>query len=295
MVCTAHCDCMAGLGEACTHIATLLFAIDATVKIRDSKTVTQEPAYWLLPSALKDIKYRPVGEIDFTSAQTKRLNLDHSIATGTPVACRIRQPKEIPAPSANRLDKFLQGLSIGRVKPAVLSVIEPFNDHFIPQQAQNIFPDVLSDMFQEELYMQPYNIILQKCTSVNISATREQIEATEMATRGQSNSRLWQRYRAGRITASKFRKVCKTDPSQPSPSLIKDICYPEKKNVNTPATRWGLLKERKAKEQYLELMKMKHVNFKMRDSGFVISEEHPQIGASPDGCVPPVTVVVMVA
>ena len=41
---------MAGLGEACTHIATILFAIDTTVKIRDSKTVTQEPAYWLLPA-----------------------------------------------------------------------------------------------------------------------------------------------------------------------------------------------------------------------------------------------------
>ena len=32
---------MAGLSEACTHIATLLSAVDITVKIRDSKTVTQ--------------------------------------------------------------------------------------------------------------------------------------------------------------------------------------------------------------------------------------------------------------
>ena len=42
---------MAGLGEVCSHISALLFAIEATVKIRDSKTVTEEPAYWLLPSA----------------------------------------------------------------------------------------------------------------------------------------------------------------------------------------------------------------------------------------------------
>ena len=57
-VCTAHCDCMAGLGEACTHIATLLFAVDTTVKIPDSKTVTQEPAYWLLPSTHREVRYR---------------------------------------------------------------------------------------------------------------------------------------------------------------------------------------------------------------------------------------------
>ena len=36
---------MAGLGEACTHVAALLFAIEATVKVRDSKMVTEEKAY----------------------------------------------------------------------------------------------------------------------------------------------------------------------------------------------------------------------------------------------------------
>ena len=77
-VCTAHCDCMAGLGEACTHIATLLFAIDTTVKIRDSKTVTQEPAYWLLPATHREVRYREVGDIDFTSALTKKKEIGRS-------------------------------------------------------------------------------------------------------------------------------------------------------------------------------------------------------------------------
>jgi hypothetical protein len=44
---------MAGLGEACTHIAALLFAIEASVKLRDSKTVTEEKTYWLLPTSNK--------------------------------------------------------------------------------------------------------------------------------------------------------------------------------------------------------------------------------------------------
>ena len=46
----AHCNCMAGLGEACSRVASLMFYIDAAVRIRDSKTVTQEKAYWMLPS-----------------------------------------------------------------------------------------------------------------------------------------------------------------------------------------------------------------------------------------------------
>ena len=38
---------VAGLGEACTYIATRLFAMDTTVKTSDSKTVTEESADWL--------------------------------------------------------------------------------------------------------------------------------------------------------------------------------------------------------------------------------------------------------
>ncbi|WAR08655.1 hypothetical protein MAR_018613, partial [Mya arenaria] len=49
-VLSSHCDCMAGFGESCIHVAALLFASDGTVQIRNSWTVTQEPAYWLLPT-----------------------------------------------------------------------------------------------------------------------------------------------------------------------------------------------------------------------------------------------------
>ena len=38
----AHCNCMAGFGECCTHIASLLWAIESAVRSRDSLTVTQE-------------------------------------------------------------------------------------------------------------------------------------------------------------------------------------------------------------------------------------------------------------
>ena len=40
-----HCNCMAGLGECCSHLASLLWAVEAGVRIRDSMTVTQKKAY----------------------------------------------------------------------------------------------------------------------------------------------------------------------------------------------------------------------------------------------------------
>ena len=60
-------------GEVCSHVGALLFAIEATVKIRNSATVTEEKAYWLLPANMAKIDYRPIREIDFTGAKTKQM------------------------------------------------------------------------------------------------------------------------------------------------------------------------------------------------------------------------------
>lgn len=48
-----HCDCMAGLGECCSHVASLLWAVECGVRYRESLTVTQQPAYWAIPSGVK--------------------------------------------------------------------------------------------------------------------------------------------------------------------------------------------------------------------------------------------------
>ena len=37
----AHCDCMVELGQCCSHVASLLRAVEAGVRISDSMTVTQ--------------------------------------------------------------------------------------------------------------------------------------------------------------------------------------------------------------------------------------------------------------
>lgn len=77
-ICSAHCDCKAGLGEVCTRIATLLFDIDAGVRIRETKTVTLVKAYWMEPTR-KQVKAAPVTNVDFSSAAMKKILLDAAI------------------------------------------------------------------------------------------------------------------------------------------------------------------------------------------------------------------------
>ena len=50
-----HCNYVAGLGESCSHIATLLWAIEAGVRLSNSMTVTQKRAYWVMSSGVKDV------------------------------------------------------------------------------------------------------------------------------------------------------------------------------------------------------------------------------------------------
>ena len=77
-VLAGHCDCMAGLGETCSHVAS--FAIESGVRIRDSMTVTQKKAYsWVMPNGVKELQYAPVRDINFlgkkrSAAQLSSLN-----------------------------------------------------------------------------------------------------------------------------------------------------------------------------------------------------------------------------
>ena len=72
-----------------------------------------------------------------------------------------------------------------------------------------------------------------------LDVTPLQQKNLEELTRGQANSRLWMRYHAGRITASRLYKAVHTDPHKPAVSLIYGICYPETTKFTTPATQYG--------------------------------------------------------
>ncbi|CAL1613025.1 unnamed protein product [Knipowitschia caucasica] len=51
----AHCDCKAGLGETCSHVGALLFYVESAHRLVTQRTVTQEKAYWCIPSAIDKV------------------------------------------------------------------------------------------------------------------------------------------------------------------------------------------------------------------------------------------------
>ena len=70
---STHCTCMAGLGETCSHVEATLFWMDYAVQVWGKKTVTEDKAYWKLPSNTK-VTYEQVTKINYQSAKTKKEN-----------------------------------------------------------------------------------------------------------------------------------------------------------------------------------------------------------------------------
>ena len=102
----AHCDCMAGLGESCTHVASLLWVVAVGVERRESLTVTQKSAYWVMPPAVRSVAYAPIKEIEFIGKKRKAVR-GQSVAdeesTGTSSTTR---QKKLTIPSEEEQKQF---------------------------------------------------------------------------------------------------------------------------------------------------------------------------------------------
>ncbi len=119
-ICCGHCiNCMAGLGEVCTHVAAVLFYLEALFRIQGKETCTQQSCKWILPSFSANVEYLPIADIDFTSAASKKLKLDDMINSvgETSSTLEIVEVKRKKIPSCEEMDCFYEHLSRVKASP----------------------------------------------------------------------------------------------------------------------------------------------------------------------------------
>ena len=283
-VCCAHCNCMAGLSEACSHIGAVLFALEAGVRMRQSVTCTQEKGKWLMPAYVREIPYLPVAEMDMSSARKR-----HSILgaeQGQTPEIQHTNRATIEAPSNDEKSAFYANISKCGSKPAILSLLSPYNESYIPKPNSNLPMPLLQFYNQEHLGL-TFQELLSECAKLldSLQVAAEEAAAIEASTRKQSSSKEWFQQRAGRITASKFKSACATNPDKPSKSLIKGICYPDAHRFSNAATKWGIEKEPVAREAFEFAVAADHLNLSVAECGLHVNGKLPFLGASPDGLV----------
>lgn len=277
---SAHCTCMAGLDECCSHIAAVLFALETSARIRKEATVTDSPAYWMYPSSEKlDAPYKRIRDMDFQSAVKKRKECDAKPQPTT------SSRSDISSPTKHEESMFLKELNAVMPNSAILSLTDVFSENFVPKSVTKDWPQDLSELYDSELGGRDLTReeIDDICNNTTIVVTKQQAELVESETRKQVSSAKWHKYRTGRITASNMHAVCHTNIDHPSVSLVKRICAPASVAFTSAATDWGTRKETVAKKVYTAKMNTEHTNFACQEAGLILNENYPQFGASPDG------------
>ena len=283
-VLVGHCTCMAGLAETCSHVGAILHWVEAAVRIEKNVACTSQENKWIMPTPKENIPYLELREIEFRAP--KRLKLEPG-SDSSPLKCisNLVNDCKVTPPSQDERDDFFREIAKEKErKPIILSVIEPHssmftesNDH-LPIALQNIFNPAHLEKDYDQLVM------LAKNFSSTHSVTQEMVEHLAKITCDQSKSKSWFRFRAGRITASRFKQTVCTNPDQPSLSLLKNICYPEINKFTTAATEWGCEHEMIGIQAYQTHM-ISHEEFVITKSGLHISLDHPFLGASPDALI----------
>ena len=209
----AHCNCMAGLGEACSHIAAVLFALETNVQARKSMSCTSLPCSWLPPS-FQSVPCAPIAQIEF---KQKRRSGQSSHDTRMPRTREDNPRLSQVEPSEAEIQSLFSDLAEAG-KPAILSLVPGFSHNYVPLCARNMLPRPLTDLFKKEYMDLSYPDLLDKSEELfhTIQITPAQAKSIEEKTRGQFLSKVWFQQRAGRVTASKMKLAARTNLAQPS-------------------------------------------------------------------------------
>ena len=190
-------------------------------------------------------------------------------------------------PQESSIARFYRQLSTKTPgKPVILSLASEYTDAYIPKTLTTDFPRPLSELFDASTVNLTFDELLTKCEEVYdaFTITRDEAKVVEANTRKQAKCGIWFHQRAGRVTASKFKSAVHTDPTQPSASLVKSICYPTR-SFKSAACEYGCKHENDARKEYEYVMKQQHQSFSVKESGLILDPMYPFVGASPDGVI----------
>jgi len=118
-------------------------------------------------------------------------------------------------------------------KPVLLSLVPGYAENYRPKALDKKYPKVLTELNGETYCSASKETLLNHYSSVfdELQVSNKEARNCELDTRTQFNSKQWFSFRTGRITASRFKAVCRTSLENPSKSLLKEICYPASKNL----------------------------------------------------------------
>lgn len=163
----AHCTCKAGLGEACSHAAALMYAVLAMVNLKDGLSSTEIPCAWVLPSKTGKVQYEEICNISFMQKKS---------VTCPPLP-------SIPVRTEEEYMEFFQKLYECDVQEestkgtAILSVIEGHSHRYTPKTLQLNLPEPLSNLYSKAKLHADFSSLLVESESIfdNLQITEQEV------------------------------------------------------------------------------------------------------------------------
>ena len=298
---TGNCTCMAGLGSACSHVAAVLFKLEAAVHFELNKPTasTSMLCSWKQPK--RNVQPSPAALINFARPKKNSLPTEQKAKEFSPFEDPNLYQHGISKESFKELYCINPHSAIfSSVDTSQLTGEETMMKSFVVLE-QNVYNESDTDSDTEN----EYNVIPEPLTSLfdptAINMSKDELTCHSKRiydsyaksysqksynnlcdlTKSQALSPAWMLHRAGRITASVCSQVFHMRDSK---SLICKIMQ-YNGDFTSKYTQHGKELEPKAREQFILEQSKKHINFNLCESGRVIDAEIPYLGASPDGIV----------
>jgi len=279
------------LGQACNHIAALLFFIDDHIgddNLPAEVSKTSQPMKWnqppkkeIAPARAQDILFvkpshtdskKQVDEIQCISKSQfdPRHPLHRSIQEDKFRSLLVNLQRTLP-------DTGLQQFWLKRSD-------DKCDDGEVSRLWRHVIfwhesvTTVCVDKFHKPTSAECFDYMN------SMSLSPDEVQCIEKATRGQADNNLWLALHNGRITSSRFAEIFHRRPSTNSRRLVKEIMgYGERMKNLPPQIRWGRDNEHTARKCYLQSRSSNGETIVFEPTGLYLLPEKSFLGASSDG------------
>ncbi|XP_055843587.1 uncharacterized protein LOC129910282, partial [Episyrphus balteatus] len=175
-----------------------------------------------------------------------------------------KQPPSNPLPNCRpNIDDKKALEMLKSINSAYLPAAATCYDEFVLDNSETTFFLVqfyFANLFRVEYRQYSKESLLELGKNLNFSILPQSADRIEKLTRLQSQSpdNIWQKLRIGRVTASVFKEVCRTNKNIPAMSLLSKIC--ESKTFSTAATAYGKRTEKQAVKYVEAFLRKTHLN-----------------------------------
>ncbi|XP_013402438.1 uncharacterized protein LOC106168055 [Lingula anatina] len=271
----AYCTCFAGLGQACNHVAAILFKVEYGWRTGLSQpTSTSKECVWRAPKQSKAI-LTPKRIQDMAWKSPSMANIDSSKVINP--EHRAKYQPEVDMSKGQSLEEFIDVLKI--IQDDAVFLKEREEGHFLPETNQSLPP--------------PLAVVAKKYSTEedfieNLpSYDKDEIKDIEKATRGQARNSVWFEQREGSLTASCFHDIhTKMESSKKTEvdfnPLISRLLYVSPPS-DLPALKYGRDMEPVAATEFEKMMHSEgHRDLKVTECGLFTSANFSFLRASPD-------------